>query len=69
MKPMNEQELRAATGDALVDAIKKHIKQLQALKMDPELIKVDVAQTFNLDRLGPVGRLVPGGLLNGWDAH
>lgn len=69
MKPMTEQELRSAAGDALVEAIKKHIKQLKAQKMDPELIKLDVAQTFALDRLGSVGRLIPTGIMNGPDAH
>lgn len=69
MKPMTEQELRTAAGDALVEAIKAHVKELKGRKMDPELIKADVIRTFALDKLGTVGKLVPNGILNGPDAH
>ncbi|GEM_PF-6100007 len=69
MKPMTEQELRAAAGDELVDAMKNHIVQLKAQNMDAEQIKAELATKFDLDSLGSVGRLVPIGLADGPDAQ
>ncbi|BDU73586.1 hypothetical protein [Mesoterricola silvestris] len=69
MESMNEKDLRMAAGDALVDAVKAHLAELQAQGLTAEQIMQAVAETFALDRLGSVGRLVPTGLLNGPDAQ
>lgn len=69
MEPMNEKDLRMAVGDALVDAVKARIQGLQAQGLTPEQIRQAVAETFALDRMGSVGKIVPNGLMDGPDAQ